>query len=110
MEVVKSLANLEKLASSDSSLTIPALDLLKSCVKKASKILFGHRNFGNESTLGVETTILRGMIAYKELANLCTAGRLVFVTKKGYLGSGLESMEICDTVWLMSGCSSFLVF
>jgi hypothetical protein len=98
VKVVKSLANLEKLTSSDSSQTIPALDLLKSCVKRASEIPFAHRNFRDESTLGVEKTLLRGMMAYEELASLCTVGQLVFITEKEYLGSGPESMEICDTV------------
>jgi hypothetical protein len=102
---------LEKLALSDSSQTVPTLDLLEYCLRKASEIPSNHGDFRDQRTLAVDQSLLlQGMMPYEELGSRCIAGRLVFVSEEGYFGSGPESMEIGDTVWVVSGCSSLLVF
>jgi hypothetical protein len=110
-ETVKSLANLEKLASSDSSQTVPTLELLEYCLRKASEIPANHGDFRDQSTFVVDQRLLlKGRMPYEELGSRCIGGRLVFVSEEGYFGSGPDSMGIGDTVWVVSGCSSLLVF
>jgi hypothetical protein len=110
LRIVESLSSLKRLAASDSSQTIPTLELLESCIREASETASGHRNFRDERTLGLERTLLQGMMAYDKHASMCIAGRLVFVTEKGYLGSGPEWAETGDSLWVVPGFSIILVF
>lgn len=109
LEIVKNLSSLRELAKSDSSHTIPTIELLEASIREASQIAPGRRDFRDDNTLRLEKLLMQGMASYEQYANMSIAGRLVFVTEKAFLGSGPEWMKIGDSLWIVPGSSPILV-
>jgi hypothetical protein len=99
---ISRMENLDRLASTDDSQTLPTLDHLEYYGKKLGLIVDPTRQHTEGEVEQTVNELLRRLGAFQALSFASLPFRRMFLTTEGYLGMGLQSTQPGDTIWVAS--------
>lgn len=101
------LRNMRHLASSDPTKTIPSLEYLESCSRKLGVLPADGYLYTEDEREALEQELKKGYDTYYTI--VFASLPQFYITDKGHMGLGPQSIKTGDTVWVISGCPSPLV-
>jgi hypothetical protein len=101
-ERLRGMTSLSRLAETDDTGTIPSIDYLDTCCRKLDSI--PDARFGDDDALELIRGLMYGKVAYETVAAGIWPYRRLFRTADMMLGNGPQSVEVGDTLWVVSSC------